>query len=66
VGWRYEVALFAVTRNSTLTNSIIVRRLLYGLLVTRELEFVQHTDPGKSRFVYTKADEKAPSHRATN
>ena len=41
LGWRSIDALTALTTNSTLTNSIIFRRLLYGLLVTKEIKFVQ-------------------------
>lgn len=41
VGWRAVDALIVATRDSTRTNSTIFRRLLYGLLVTREIAFVQ-------------------------
>jgi hypothetical protein len=44
VGWYNIDALTAITRNRALTNSSILRRLLYGLLVTREIEFVQQND----------------------
>jgi hypothetical protein len=41
IGWRAVDILTAATHDSTLTNSTIFRRLLYGLLVTKELQFVQ-------------------------
>lgn len=51
VGWRLIDVLIGITRHSTLTNSSVFRRLLYGLLVTREIEFVQDGDRWKLRFV---------------
>lgn len=42
VGWDGVDVLASLTSASVLTNSCIFRRLLYGLLVTKEIEFVQH------------------------
>jgi hypothetical protein len=41
VGWDGLDVLACLTSGSILTNSCIFRRLLYGLLVTKEIEFVQ-------------------------
>jgi hypothetical protein len=51
VGWRGVDSLAAATRNSALTNSSIFRRLLYGLLVTRKVEFVQQDGQVKLKTV---------------
>ena len=47
VGWRLVDVLVAATRDSGLTNSTIFRRLLYGLLVTKEIVFVQQNEQWK-------------------
>lgn len=50
VGWRYVDALTAATRNSPLSVSSIFRRLLFGLLICKTVEFVQPA--GKSNYVF--------------
>jgi hypothetical protein len=47
VGWNAIDELEVATAGGFLTNSSILRRLLYGLLVTKELEFVQHNQHWK-------------------
>lgn len=66
IGWRCIGALWAATRNSTLTNSTIFRRLFYGLFVSQEIEFVQRSEPGKPLFAYRKANAKTLSNEVTN
>jgi hypothetical protein len=69
VGWRAVDVLTVATRNCTLTNSTILRRLLYGLLVTNELRFVLQNESWELKIVPEKntgnADfddaEKGPS-----
>jgi hypothetical protein len=64
LGWRRIDVLCAATRNSTLTNSSIFRRLLYGLLVSKQIEFVQHGTQTKLQFVRTQVNENTLSDRA--
>jgi hypothetical protein len=64
VGWRVIDALSAATRSSVLTNSTILRRLLYALLVTNDLEFVQHNDCWKLQIAKSKSSEKTSFHSA--
>ena len=59
VGWRSIDALTRSTQDSTLGNSNIFRRLLYGLFVTKELEFVQRNDQWKLQIVNRKNREKS-------
>ena len=47
VGWRAVDVLATSARESGLTNSAILRRLLYGFLVSKDVEFVQHGDDWK-------------------
>jgi hypothetical protein len=58
VGWRSVDALAAATRNCSLTNSTILRRLIYGLLVTKQLEFVQRDGQMKLHFVTEKTKQE--------
>lgn len=44
VGWRAIDVIASVSRNSPLSNSQIVRRVLFALLITKSLEFVQRGD----------------------
>ena len=59
VGWRVVDALTVATRNSGLTNSTIIRRLLYAVLVTDDLEFVQQNDRWKLQITKSKNSEKS-------
>jgi hypothetical protein len=49
IGWRAVHILTVTMHDSTLTNSTIFRGLLYGLLVTKELQFVQQDGDWKLR-----------------
>ena len=64
VGWRIVDALTVATRNSGLTNSTIIRRLLYAVLVTDDLEFVQQNDRWKLQITKSKNADKATFHSA--
>jgi hypothetical protein len=44
IGWRVVDVLTIATRNSSLTNSTIIRRLLHAVIITNDLEFVQHNE----------------------
>jgi hypothetical protein len=54
VGLRYVDALCANTQNSALTNSGIFRRLLYALIVTREVQLLRYEDHWRLRITQTK------------
>jgi len=47
IGWRAVDVLASVARGGTLSNSQILRRVLFGLLVCRSLSFVQHNEHWK-------------------
>jgi hypothetical protein len=47
IGWRAIDVLASVARGGTLSNSQILRRVLYGLLISKKLLFVQHDDHWK-------------------
>jgi hypothetical protein len=64
LGWRVVDALSAATRNSGLTNSTIIRRLLYAVLVTDDLEFVQQNDRWKLQITRSKKSEKTSFYTA--
>ncbi len=64
VGWRVVDALTVATRNSGLTNSTIIRRLLYAVLVTDDLEFVQQNDRWKLQITKSKTSEIASFNSA--
>jgi len=49
LNWNSVDALMITTRNSLLTNSALFRRLLHGLLVTKEISFVQQEGQFKLR-----------------
>jgi hypothetical protein len=59
VGWRGVDVLTVATRNSGLTNSTIIRRLLYAVLVAGDIEFVQQNDRWKLQIAKSKSIEKA-------
>jgi hypothetical protein len=54
IGWDLLDVLADAAHESNLTNSSIFRRLLYGFLVTKQLEFVQQHDKWKLQIVSTK------------
>jgi len=58
VGWPGMDDLADMTRNASLTNSAVFRRLLYGLLVTKELLFVQQNGTWKLQIVARKNTEQ--------
>lgn len=58
VGWRVIDFLTVATRNSKLTNSTIVRRVLYALLVTNDLKFVQQNEHWELQIVNGNCREK--------
>jgi hypothetical protein len=64
LGWRVVDVLSAATRNSGLTNSTIIRRLLYAVLVTDDLEFVQQNDRWKLQITKSKSSEKTSFYTA--
>jgi hypothetical protein len=64
LGWRGVDALTAAMRNSGLKNSTIIRRLLYAVLVTNDIEFVQQDDRWKLQIAKSKNNEKASSYTA--
>lgn len=64
IGWRVVDALTVATRNSGLTNSTIIRRLLYAVLITDDLEFVQQNDRWKLQITKSKNNKKANFYTA--
>ncbi len=64
VGWPVIDALTVATRNSGLTNSTIIRRWLYAVLVTKEIEFVQHNEGWRLQITKSKSDEKSAFYNA--
>lgn len=66
VGWRYLDALTATTRNSTLSVSSIFRRILFGLLITRTVQFVQHSDDSNLIFRLTNLKNQSASNGLEN
>jgi hypothetical protein len=59
IGWHVVDALTVATRNSGLTISTVIRRLLYALLITDDLEFVQQNDHWKLQITNSTSSEKA-------
>jgi hypothetical protein len=53
VGWRCVDALNLASKKSKLCNSTVIRRVLYGFLVQRSLEFVQDNGSWKLQTVFT-------------
>jgi hypothetical protein len=64
VGWRIVDALTVATRNCALTNSTIIRRLLYAVLITSDIEFVQHNEAWKLQITKLKSEEKSDCYDA--
>jgi hypothetical protein len=64
LGWRVVDALTVATRNSGLTNSTIIRRLLYAVLVAHDIEFVQQNDRWKLQIAKSKNGEKTSFYSA--
>jgi hypothetical protein len=64
LGWRVIDALTIATRNSALTNSTIIRRLLYAVLVTDDIEFVQQNDRWKLQITKSKSSEQPGFYNA--
>jgi hypothetical protein len=63
IGWKLLDGLADATHKSNLTNSSIFRRLLYGFLVTKQVEFVQQGDDWKLQIASTKHSEHLISER---
>jgi hypothetical protein len=63
IGCELLDVLADATHESNLTNSSIFRRLLYGFLVTKQVEFVQQGDNWKLQIVSTKHSEHSISER---
>ena len=61
IGWDLLDVVADATHESNLTNSSIFRRLLYGFLVTEQVEFVQQDDKWKLKIVSTKHAENLNS-----
>lgn len=61
IGWDLLDVLADATQESNLTNSSIFRRLLFGFLVTKQVEFVQQGDTWKLQIVSTKHSEYSRS-----
>ena len=61
IGWDLLDVLADATQESNLTNSSIFRRLLYGFLVTKQVEFVQQGDTWKLQIVSGKHNEQSSS-----
>jgi hypothetical protein len=61
IGWELLDVLADAAHESNLTNSGIFRRLLYGFLVTKQVEFVQQGDNWKLQIVSTKHNEYSSS-----
>ena len=51
VGWQCVDVLAEINRQSELSTSSIIRRLIYGLLVTGSIQFVQNTNTKELRLV---------------
>jgi hypothetical protein len=64
VGWCVVDALTVATRNSGLTNSTIIRRLLHAVLVADDIEFVQQNDQWKLQIAKSKSSEEARFYSA--
>ena len=61
IGWDLLDVLADASHESNLSNSSIFRRLLHGLLVTKQLEFVQQDDNWKLQIVFIKHSEYSRS-----
>lgn len=63
VGWTVVDILTASTRISGLTNSTIVRRLLNGLLISHEIQFVQQDERWKLKIMLPKKTAESHFHK---
>jgi hypothetical protein len=61
IGWSLLDVLSDAAHESSLSNSSIFRRLLYGFLVTKEIAFVQQDGMWKLKIVSTKHSEYSRS-----
>jgi hypothetical protein len=61
IGWDLLDVLADAAHDSDLTHSSIFRRLLYGFLVTKQVEFVQQNNDWKLKIVSTKHSEYSRS-----
>jgi len=61
IGWELLDVLADAAHESGLTNSSIFRRLLYGFLVTKQVEFVQQNNDWKLKIVSTKHSQYSRS-----
>ena len=61
IGWDLLDVLADAAHESDLTNSSILRRLLYGFLVTKQVAFVQQNNDWKLKIVSTKHSEYSRS-----
>jgi hypothetical protein len=61
IGWGLSDELSDAAHESSLSNSSIFRRLLHGLLMTKQVQFVQQHDKWKLQIVSTKHSEYSRS-----
>jgi hypothetical protein len=64
IGWDAIDELASVTRDGTFSNSQVLRRVLYGLLITKNVSFVQRDGDWKLQMRVTKDNQK-PSFVST-
>lgn len=58
VGWQCIDILAESNRQSQLSTSSVIRRLIYALLVNRSIQFVQNTDTKELRLVISRITRK--------
>jgi hypothetical protein len=61
IGWRGIDVLASVVRGGTLSNSQILRRILFGLLITKTVSFVQQNQQWKLQTKIKKDDQNSSS-----
>lgn len=59
IGWRSIDVLVRTIQNTPLTNSTVLRRLLYALLITKEIGFVQQDGSWKLQIASEKRITKS-------
>ena len=64
VGWRAIDVIASASRNSSRSNSGIMRRVLFALLITKSLEFVQHNERWNLQVAKSKSCEKTDFYYA--
>lgn len=58
IGWDAIDELVSIARDGTLSNSQVLRRVLYGLLITKNISFVQRDGDWKLQIRVTKDNQK--------